>query len=89
MSNKPRVIEVKQTDDYCPSQWEGTLEDGKRFYIRYRWGTLSVSWLDSNDRPEGYFFSKSCGGPFDGVINTEEMVRIVDFFDWSICNGEN
>lgn len=26
----------------CPSQWEGTLYDGRAIYVRYRHGELSV-----------------------------------------------
>lgn len=26
----------------CPSQWEGYLKNNKPFYIRYRWGYLSI-----------------------------------------------
>ncbi len=34
---------LTQTCSACPSQWEGTLEDGRMVYIRYRWGHLDVS----------------------------------------------
>ncbi len=37
-----RVKNVKRTCHACPSQWEGTTDDGKPVYARYRWGFLRV-----------------------------------------------
>jgi hypothetical protein len=36
---------------FAPSQWEGITENGKSFYIRYRWGqlTLRVSKNETSD----------------------------------------
>jgi hypothetical protein len=36
------VSEVVRTCHACPSQWEGTTNEGKRVYARYRWGFLRV-----------------------------------------------
>ena len=38
-----------------PTQIEGTLSDGRSFYIRYRWGILQI-WL-YQDSPE---YQRSC-----------------------------
>lgn len=35
------ITELVQTCGACPSQWEGTLDDGRVVYIRYRFGRLS------------------------------------------------
>lgn len=34
----PKVVALKKTSIACPSQWEGTLEDGRAVYARYRHG---------------------------------------------------
>ena len=51
-----RLIELTQTCEACPSQWDGRLEDGRTVYIRYRHQTLSVevgptdaSYVDGGD----------------------------------------
>lgn len=39
MKNKKiKVIELVQTCRSCPSQWDGTTEDGGSVYIRFRHG---------------------------------------------------
>jgi hypothetical protein len=38
------VVELAQTCDSCPSQWEGRTEDGRYVYVRYRWGNLQVGF---------------------------------------------
>jgi hypothetical protein len=40
---KPLVLaELFDLGTVCPSQWEGKTDDGKRVYIRYRWGYLNL-----------------------------------------------
>lgn len=36
------VIEVLQTCDFCPAQWEGKTDDGRFIYARYRWERLTI-----------------------------------------------
>lgn len=36
------VIELRQTCLACPEQWEGTLDDGRVVYVRYRHGRLTL-----------------------------------------------
>lgn len=38
-----KVISIENTCTACPSQWEGTLDDGRMIYIRYRHSHLTVS----------------------------------------------
>lgn len=38
-----RVVSYAQTCLAVPSQWEGTLEDGRMFYVRFRNGSFRVS----------------------------------------------
>ncbi len=36
------IKSIKQTCQACPAQWESYFADGRPFYIRYRWGYLSI-----------------------------------------------
>ena len=36
------IKSIKQTCMVCPAQWEGYFADDRPFYIRYRWGYLSI-----------------------------------------------
>ncbi len=36
------IVEFNQTSIAFPSQWEGKLKDGRMFYIRFRYDTLSM-----------------------------------------------
>jgi hypothetical protein len=33
-----KIVEARETSFACPSQWEGTLDDGREFYLRERHG---------------------------------------------------
>lgn len=39
----PLIREQKRTCLACPEQYEGTLQDGRFFYFRYRFGTARLS----------------------------------------------
>jgi len=45
----PKVVALNKTCFACPAQWEGTLEDGRTIYARYRSGALSVGIGDDLD----------------------------------------
>lgn len=34
---------IEKTCYGCPTQYQGKLADGRMFYVRYRWGYLSIS----------------------------------------------
>jgi hypothetical protein len=38
----PKLVALKRSTWACPTQWEGTLEDGRALYSRCRHGQLSV-----------------------------------------------
>ena len=63
----PVVKMIQCTCDACPTQWEGYTEDDVYVYIRYRYGTLSLS-LDNEQ-----VFSKSIGTGLDGMLSREEI----------------
>lgn len=83
------LTELRQTCDACPSQWEGTTDDGRPVYIRFRHGWLSVRLglkggdIDSAVRGEEILYMEHGGiGEYydfagDGVMTTEGMAGLV------------
>jgi hypothetical protein len=77
-----RCVELRQTGDACPSQWEGVLDDGRAVYIRYRFGLLAVgvgaalddAVLMCMDAP---LLDLAISDHYDGVMTTEEMAEHV------------
>lgn len=75
----PVVMALKQTCPACPAQWEGTLEDGRSLYARYRGGGLSVGVGEDigaavkNGRAEETLFFEHVGDGFDGSMTFEEL----------------
>jgi hypothetical protein len=75
----PKVVALKKTCLACPSQWEGTLEDGRAVYARYRGGALSVGvggHIDeavSNGMSDHALFADYVGDGLDGFMDFEEL----------------
>ncbi len=63
----------------CPSQWEGTLDDGRAIYVRYRHGELSVGIggdIDDavrNGMSDQALYAADIGGDLDGFMDVEEL----------------
>lgn len=76
---RPKVSALRKTCLACPSQWEGTLEDGRVIYARYRWGELSVgvgSDIDEavhNGWTEEALFADQVGEGLDGFMDFAEL----------------
>jgi hypothetical protein len=87
----PKLASVTQTCEGCPSQWEGRLEDGRCFYIRYRWGHLQV-WISKNasyavkDALDGeQIYSEQHGPDMDGVMQWPSVENYLsNVFDFSL-----
>jgi hypothetical protein len=45
----PRVASLRKTSSACPAQWEGTLDDGRALYARFRWGRLTAGLGETAD----------------------------------------
>jgi len=76
------ITELNQTCGACPSQWEGKLNDGRMFYIRYRWGYLSVRISENatNDVGDAVGGQEILGeqvdkSGWDGVMNEDDMLE--------------
>ncbi len=72
MSNNfpQKVVEIRQTSEACPAQWEGKTENGQSLYIRFRWGVLRAE-LDGET-----VFQGPHGGPLDGLIELGAVARL-------------
>lgn len=70
-----------QTCVAVPSQWQGTFEDGRMFYVRFRNGRLrvSVSPTPTTDVMEAVRGAALLGqlvdGPDDGFMEEDEMLE--------------
>jgi hypothetical protein len=88
-SDIPTVNELRMTCGAAPTQWEGTVEDGRTVYVRFRHGELTVglgadlsdavgaassSRSDTRD-PDGW--CKQIDEDAGGVMNLDELRRHV------------
>jgi len=75
----PVVTSLKKTCIACPSQWEGTLDDGRVLYVRFRWGELTAGLGErledavKNSRSEDTLLLEHVGDGLDGFMKSEEM----------------
>lgn len=89
-----RVSDFRKSNHTYPASWEGTLEGGRRFYIKYNYGSFTVQVSDFPTKEpmdavkgelivDGIVFPEK-RDPFSGTMSTEEMVtRTSEAFDWS------
>jgi hypothetical protein len=75
----PKVVALEKTCTACPSQWEGTLEDGRMIYARYRHGALSVGIGDDpneavhNSMTDQALLADYPDDRLDGFMDFEEL----------------
>jgi hypothetical protein len=82
MSEPLIVKHYTRTCTACPSQWEGTLEDGRSFYARYRWSSFGFgvgATLDDAVAACVYVEGEEEG--LNGFIKDSDMK------EWMIKNG--
>jgi hypothetical protein len=78
-SGLPKVVALNKTCSACPAQWEGTLEDGRTIYARYRGGALSVGIGDGLDEAiengwtDQALYADYVGDGLDGFMDFEEL----------------
>ena len=74
-----KLVTLKRTCIACPSQWEGTLEDGRAIYARYRHGELSVGVGNDlneavrNGMSDQALYADHIGDGLDGFMDFEEL----------------
>lgn len=64
-----KISLLKNMGTVCPTQWEGSTPDCENVYIRYRWGSLTVS-IDHK-----LVYDKHVGGGLDGYMTNAELVE--------------
>lgn len=75
----PKLVSLKNTCIACPSQWEGTLEDGRAIYARYRHGELSVGIGSDineavrNGMSDRALYANDIGNGLDGFMDFQEL----------------
>jgi hypothetical protein len=74
-----KLVALTKTCIACPSQWEGTLEDGRTIYARYRYGELSVGVGNGineavrNGMSDQALYADYIGDGLDGSMDFEEL----------------
>ena len=83
-NNLLKVISLIKTCEFCPTQWQGHLEDGRMFYIRYRWGNFNVYLSkEASDKVldalqgDNIISLDGYGEPFDGEMDDDIMKSLV------------
>lgn len=69
-----KCTSLEITCSACPSQWDGVLANGKRIYIRYRFGILTAETYESNIFDRSLLLAKDLNDKWGGVLSTEEMI---------------
>jgi len=70
---------MRMTCGAIPSQWEGTLDDGRRFHAHYRSGVLSVglgadvNGAIDNGQSDDALFCHEVGDFLDGCMSYDEL----------------
>ena len=80
MKKSIKVTTLAQTCQWVPSQWEGSTEDGRPIYARYRHGCLSIRLGRRGKTIEDAVRGKELlirmlGHPLDGVMTYAELKR--------------
>lgn len=76
---RPKVVALRKTSLACPSQWEGTLEDGRVVYVRYRHGALSagvgndIDEAVRNGMSDQALHADYVGDGLDGFMDFDEL----------------
>lgn len=78
------LIRLEQTCWACPSQWNVWDVDGTYYYIRFRWGRLTV---DKGEVGAPTIFDSQISDEMDGLLGTDEMLaatgmRLSPSTDW-------
>lgn len=77
------VVEYEQTSWACPSQWEGTTDEGWFVYARYRHGWFSLDHAPSREAwtkmwKDWEVLSGQHGDDLDGVMSDEKLREITE-----------
>jgi hypothetical protein len=75
----PTLQFLEKTCTACPAQWEGELSDGMFFYVRYRYGVLSVGFGQTPDAAiDDQRFEWELGDGLDGWMEWDQASNYFD-----------
>jgi hypothetical protein len=81
----PTLQSIEKTCIASPAQWEGTLSDGTFFYVRYRYGVLSVGFGATPQAAiDDHRFDWELGNGLDGWM---EWDQASDHFDRAVLSA--
>jgi hypothetical protein len=76
---------IEKTCIASPAQWEGTLSDRTFFYVRYRYGVLSVGFGATPQAAiDDHRFEWELGDGLDGWMAWEQAS---DYFDRAVLSA--
>lgn len=73
------VDSYRMTCSACPTQYEGTLRDGRRFYFRYRSGRAQLGYGRTDDEAVADSLGRDgliIGDYLDGCMDEPEFRRV-------------
>lgn len=81
MSGRIVVATARRTCMMCPSQWDVVSHEGVMYYVRYRWGHLTIHMGGVDGL---CIVERQIGAEFDGSMRNAELAQATgDTFDWS------
>lgn len=75
------IVRAVQTCGACPAQWDAWDDQGRYWYLRYRYGRGSAeqyadeAWYEDRDAQPAAVAEFECGGSLDGSISLEEFAE--------------
>jgi hypothetical protein len=69
-----RVVALSPPCGACPTEWFGATAAGEAFFVRYRYGVLSVTVGDGTPVAR-LIYNAQVGSALDGVLGTHDMQR--------------
>jgi hypothetical protein len=77
-------VKITNLQPISMTEWEADLADGRRVYVRYRFGRLTVEeitpgfWDAVSEPPKTYYLiDRQIGGEYDSEIDEAELIRQV------------
>jgi len=92
---KLEIKNIRKTCSACPTQWEGYLDDGRMFYIRYRYGRLAFRISETPtdnvyDAVSGEaLYMEQIGDDLDGFISLSRVKEALKEKDIILCGEES
>jgi hypothetical protein len=92
----PVVGTLRQTTWACPTQWEGTLDDGRSLFVHCRRGELSVGVgdaiqdaIDNGMSANALYFEHVADGPISFEELRAHLYGLLDFPEGLVVDGEH